>query len=550
MGNDNFDEFGNLNEERRPNRRPPGRIPLKSKALAPANLSDENEQQPSRRPSKRRRPQNGNGRNRGKQTVAMFTVAMVFIGIIGLFVVSVVLFRTISSGNEGSTRPTEPPTPGYYQVAVGDTVTLNGFITSMNMTSRYVEFFDLENDRVREFALPETIDLRSGGRTAYISQFHVGDVVQVQFVQVDTETSQNRIDLTAMSHRSSSYFRDTTNVSNVQVNMTAGRVTHNAQTFLFGEEMVTLHNGQPFDPALIDPVDVVSYRVVNARVIFINVERRHGIIRITENSDISQPFAEVRVGERIPFASEGDTDIRVLEGAHNIRITGRNIFDITQNVTVEGGQIQVIDLHNAIFTGGYVSLTSNVTNATFTINGITAQRNQRIYFPFGDLIIIAEADGFYSFEVTEYFATPTYTFHIELEQKENIDLPELTPPPATPPPATPVPTLAPVGTPIPTPTPTPTPIPTPPPTPTPTPQGTPPPAMSMVTITSTPTNAEVRIRHLNRGELVLRGTTPLILNLENGIHTIELSKDGFVTAQFSLHVDGVNNSPNFILVSE
>ena len=261
-------------------------------------------------------------------------------------------------------------------------------------------------------------------------------------------------------------------VRGAEINLINREVKVGVEEFVYENNVITIMDGENYDIAEIHPVDLLNFRGYGERILFIEVAKGHGTIQVINAEKIQNAFIEINT-EIATAISEQDT-FSVLEGAHRVVIRGNNIEPLLREVTVGRGEKLVIDLVDEVQTRvGHLRVHVNVADYDLYINAKKENEAEPIMLDFGRYTIRIEKDGYEPHEMEVVIDGVTNEIVVILRKIVK---------------------------------------------------------MHKIKVDSMPTGARVYINSAFRGE------APMEVDLEEGVHTITVKKDGYDETQLPLEV--------------
>lgn len=195
---------------------------------------------------------------------------------------------------------------------------------------------------------------------------------------------------------------------------------------------VTDKNGKELTLDDISPVDTVNLTGYNNgitdKVYSIVIEKGHGTLELRninniKNAQVTVDGVDTTVDVSNPFVTLG-------EGTHSVVVKGKNISDITKEVSISSSTPYVLDLSKVIVNTGALTVYSNVSDYTLYINDKEYDENQSILLPYGEYKVRAVKDGYQNFSDSVTIDADQNTLKVKLVKLNQSGIVTLTASPA------------------------------------------------------------------------------------------------------------------------
>ncbi len=186
----------------------------------------------------------------------------------------------------------------------------------------------------------------------------------------------------------------------------AGAKEHKDSSYKYDESIISVRDKSNNPLTLenigyMDTIKLTGYNNGNIDKVYnIVIESGHGTIELRNLNNIKNPKitvdgSETAVNLSSPFITVG-------EGTHTVVVSGKNISDITREVSVTAAEPFVLDLSKVVVNTGALTVYSNVSDYALYINDKEYDENQSILLPYGEYSVRASKDGYsnYSGSVT------------------------------------------------------------------------------------------------------------------------------------------------------
>lgn len=195
---------------------------------------------------------------------------------------------------------------------------------------------------------------------------------------------------------------------------------HKDSSYKYDENViaVTDKNGNKLNLENISPMDTVKVTGYNNGVIdkvySIIIEQGHGTLELRninniKNAKVAIDNVDTSVDVSNPFVTLG-------EGTHLVVVKGKNISDITKEVSISSDTPYVLDLSKVIVNTGALTVYSNVKDYALYINDKEYDEDQSILLPYGEYKVRAVKDGYQSFSGSVAIDEDQNTFKVKLEK--------------------------------------------------------------------------------------------------------------------------------------
>ena len=306
-------------------------------------------------PKRRLRPQ--------RSQLMLFYVLTLIVGVVICVAVFGIVLNHFRDGQPPRTAQVGVPEPpggaalGGFSMA--EIIEITGVISDVDMAERRLRVMDAATGQTIVLnAMPETVFLNRNRNEISLSSFSVGNVVDVRY-DADTHGALSvQISQNGWEHRM---------ISSVHVHPDRRSINIGASNYSYDESTIVLYRNYRFDIEQINPIDVVTVSGFRSRVLFVEVNRSHGIVRFTNADEVRNGTIEINTSI---FRQLSDTnEIRLLEGAHRIVIRGDNIEPMVREIVLANAQTIDIDLSGAQYRTGLLTVNVDADEYRLEING-------------------------------------------------------------------------------------------------------------------------------------------------------------------------------------
>lgn len=209
---------------------------------------------------------------------------------------------------------------------------------------------------------------------------------------------------------------------------------HKDSSYKYDENVlsVTDKSGNIISIDDIDEMDTVKVTGYNNGVVdkvySISIEKGHGNLELRNINNIKN--ARVTIDGEDKEINIGNPVVKLSEGTHTVVVKGKNISDITKEVSVSSSEPCVLDLSKVIVNTGALTVYSNVNDYTLYINDKEYDEDQSILLPYGEYKVRAVKDGYEGFSGSVTIDEDQNTLKVRLEKLNKSGIVSLTAEPA------------------------------------------------------------------------------------------------------------------------
>ncbi len=276
-----------------------------------------------------------------------------------------------------------------------------------------VTFKNLKNDTVNTVTITEKTVFPKATST---ESLNVGDIYTYVF-----DSDSNLTELKECEDTWS--FSDT----DASVNKTAKLIKfgsesneHQDSSYKYDEDVISVRdkNGNSLTLENISPLDVIKLTgydngTVN-KVYSIVIEQGHGVLELRNINNIKN--ASVTVDGTDTDVDVDNPTVTLGEGTHTVVITGKNISDLTREVTISADETYVLDLSKVVVNTGALTVYSNVKDYTLYLNDKEYDEGESILLPYGEYNVRAVKDGYANYTGSVTIDSDQNTLRINLEK--------------------------------------------------------------------------------------------------------------------------------------
>ncbi len=337
-------------------------------------------------------PQRSRKKQKSGSMMGLFLAGTVLVGIVVLLVAFAIGFSAVTGNLNNSPKPGVSPTGATPIVSLTPNPSKSpqvskdeaiGVVLGVDAGKKEITILNVSDDKKYTLTASGSSELKDKyGKNIVISEFGPGDLVESVFSKDDKTIQSLKISAQGLSLKS---------ITNLKINSEAKTLAVGNDNFTLSDHLICLYNGQTYDIADIDPVDVASIKGYKTTIYYIELQQSHGYLSIKDFKDIINPSLELDTYLSLPI--ENSENIKVAEGPHVALIKGKNIQPYTALLDIKPGETFDLSLKEVEITSGYLNLTVT-PDAVVTINGTEYSYNAPILLNFGEYNIKAVKEGY------------------------------------------------------------------------------------------------------------------------------------------------------------
>lgn len=229
----------------------------------------------------------------------------------------------------------------------------------------------------------------------------------------------------------------TFNDTDARINKTAKLVKfgtdakeHKDASYKYDENTISVSDksGNALTLENISPMDTVKLTGYNNgitdKVYSIVVVQGHGTLELRNINNIKN--ARVKIDGKDTTVNVGSPYVTLGEGSHNVVIKGKNISDITKEVSISTETPYVLDLSKVVVSTGALTVYSNVDDYTLYINDKEYDENESILLPYGEYKVRATKNGYSDFSGSVTIDADQNTLKVKLDKANKSGIVNLT----------------------------------------------------------------------------------------------------------------------------
>ena len=336
-----------------------------------------------------------------------FYITILCIGIAVCLTVLIVILQSFD-GTNLIVRETPEPTRGPIVVDVPELRTFTGLITEIDYFSdpRSLHILDISTGRTDRYFVTETsvLTTRFGSSLSFVN-LESGLIADLSY-----DVRNNEIEGLSENRRAQEF----RNRTDVRFDFESGAVAiGNNNVFLINTNTVVTYRGEPFPLSQISPSDTLTISALDDTAWSIRIDAAHGFLQILNSSHITD--GNIFVGFSI-FRNLDDIleSIQVMEGTHNVIVTGTNIEDFTTTVTISQGVTTQLDLREVTMRSSNLTIFVNPPDSSIYINGNINRDTMPLSLPFGETLIRVEREGYFPQEQMVELSLPVHSIEFVL----------------------------------------------------------------------------------------------------------------------------------------
>ncbi|MDO4300423.1 MAG: PEGA domain-containing protein [Clostridia bacterium] len=279
--------------------------------------------------------------------------------------------------------------------------------------SSAITFKNLKNNTVNTVTVTEKSIMP---KATTVESIHTGDIFTYVF-----DEDKTLKELKACENAWS--FSDT----GARINKTAKLVKfgaeakeHKDSSYKYDEDILAVKdkNGNELTLENISPMDTIRLTGYNNgtvdKVYSIVIEQGHGTLELRNINNIKN--AKVTVDGVDTTVDISNPLITLGEGTHTVVVKGKNISDITKEVSISSAEPYVFDLSKVVVNTGALTVYSNVKDYVLYINDKEYDEDQSILLPYGEYNVRAAKDGYAAFTGSVTIDADQNTCKVKLEK--------------------------------------------------------------------------------------------------------------------------------------
>jgi len=366
----------------------------------------------SNRPSGRRRSSRQESQRLVITIVIIFVSAIIFIGI------GVAAYRFVVNDNNGNQPNNSSSTPGVTETEATpspsplaqEVTNLTGLIKSINLRAKELTLYNLSSDSGESYSLKieegAAAYTKKTGVSASLSELSPGDIVDVEL---------NSEDMSIRTLKESAEAWEKKSITSARIDQLEKLITIGNQHYKYNDELIVTYKGSTWSIDKIDQIDQLTVRGLNENAWFVEVNKSHGFITMSDLELVKDISLEV--DSEIYVTPDGVESISIQEGTHNVSVKGSNIESFTKVVTVNQGETITLDLTDVQIKTGILNVKVNEAGCKIFIDDEEMPTSEAIALEYGEYTLRVEKENFRPFEDTITINQALEEISVEIEQE-------------------------------------------------------------------------------------------------------------------------------------
>ncbi len=268
-----------------------------------------------------------------------------------------------------------------------------------------VVVYDIANDARKTLLFTEETEIiDAAGRELAFGSTAVGDLLMAELAQDGKTVLSADYSNPALEH---------TEVTGLTPDSSARTLTGEDRSFSYGKQAIFLYDGQSISPADIAPADRLLLRGYADTVWSVQVLEYHGYLIVENGDNIKNGSIQIDEGEAVPLEDVGRIPIGV--GSHTITVTGENIEQRKDAISINAGEELRYDLSKAQEKMGVIIIEANVSDYRLYINGTLSE--SPAVLPVGEYNLVILKNGYLEWNEHINLEGDSITVVAELEKE-------------------------------------------------------------------------------------------------------------------------------------
>jgi hypothetical protein len=290
---------------------------------------------------------------------------------------------------------------------------IDGVIKDIDYTEGKMTFYNLKSN--------ETMILTATEDTQYpfpntINDYKIGDVVTFVF-----NKDKNVTDIKACSSAwSYSDVGLVVNTDSKLVKFGDASTQYKDKSFKYTEGITTVRYKDEY--TTLDQINKLDYVTVRGydngtvnKAYSITIEKSHGLLTISNGDAIQDGVVKLN-GNEISLSNA--RNMNLTEGVYTIDVTGSNCDPYTTEVMVSPDEAANVDLSVIQIKTGLLNITTNVSDCTIVIDGVTRQNGEPILLNYGRYSVKVTKPDYQDFNGTVTIDEEENSLSVTLKEKE------------------------------------------------------------------------------------------------------------------------------------
>lgn len=279
-------------------------------------------------------------------------------------------------------------------------------IKNIDYEQKLITFSNLETEQLTTVIIDTKTTMTDRyGRVSFISQFNVGDCIDVGYNTKTNMAVSIEIDKDSFEYKE---------VSGVVMNSTSKTISYKNNVYNVASDALMYVNGvESLIPTTVAE-DVVTIKGHGNTVYYVNLVSGHGIISVTNKDNIVN--GRIEIDRTIVKPLNEFVDTVVTSGNHRVVITGDDVEPFVNEIEVAPNEKVEIDLSVLAKKEGKLIIRSNVTEFVLFINDVEYEYKNGVSLPYGTYKISLQKDMYNSFTGDIVIDSPSKTIQVNLEK--------------------------------------------------------------------------------------------------------------------------------------
>ena len=351
-----------------------------------------------------------------KKVIPMMMVIVVIVGFF-IGVASFCMAYTYMMSDETS-EPTEErfSANGVLKQAQANLIgsDIDAVVKSIDKEANTIVFYNLKNDTSSTVNVTDTTIFP---KNVTMDTIAVGDIYTYKFdkdeniTEIKTCQKSWTVEDIGVSINTSAKlikFSDTSSKDNAEKSY---KYVEGLTSVSYKNQPKTLENISPLDYVKIKGYDNGKIN----RAYSIEILKSHGEIQFQNMDSISN--AKIYINDK-QYSMKSDSRVLLTEGTYNVKVTGSNTMDITEQVNVVPDNPTVVDLSKIQVKTGVLNISSNVDGYKLYLNDKEQNTGESPLLEYGTYTVKATKDGYKDFTSSVTIDSDTNTLDIKMKKSE------------------------------------------------------------------------------------------------------------------------------------
>lgn len=354
-----------------------------------------------------------------------FMFITIIMGVIICIVVFFAVFSSINSKKKTNQTilPTETDTSSSSTKSTEETTTsvsknldITAVILNISTDNNKIQLYNFEQDKEISLVMLAGAEMKDQyGNIMSLAEFKEGDVVQVTYNSNDMKFNSLKISSKSWQQKS---------VTGLKVDTKASTITAGNKIYKYNNKLAATYNGEDFDIAQLDAVDIATIKGYNDTMWSIELEKGHGFVVLSSKDKIKD--GAIEIDTNIFKSLNEESRVKVREGSHKLVVKGSNIEPYTKQFIVSNAEEVTIDLSDVQFKSGVLIIKSNVTDYVLYVNGEQQISGEPLVLEFGKYTIKATKEDYNEVTAEVVIEQNTVEITLNMEEIEKVKMGELT----------------------------------------------------------------------------------------------------------------------------